>query len=168
MLVFAFCTFINCLTSYLLSLCVLKISTNKNVSIIGILLLTILVSLSPWISIPYSDIIGLFFPTFLLFAYLYIKNEYIRTILIAVVCVFGFFIKPTIFIAVLAYKILYLLKIFSNIIKRQLDLKMILSFLVLIVFVSLSYVFFNNIQNTNFENNLNSEMKFDAIHYLKM
>ena len=93
-----------------------KLTGNKIVSMIGYFASVILVALSPWMVVPYTDTATVLFPIGILFIYLYrekISNLIIRWFLITAISIFGCFIKPTciiVFIAILIYSFINVLK----------------------------------------------------------
>ena len=80
------------------------------------ILYTLIVGLSPWVSIPYSDAIGLFFPTMIYYLYIYRnkhKNSLVVWMNIAVFTWIGYKIKPQVvilFIGIVLIEILSFIK----------------------------------------------------------
>lgn len=80
---------------------IIKKLTNEKYAYLGYILYTLIIGLSPWVSIPYSDSFALFFPTIIY--YLYINRNNSKNCLIvwthiAILAWIGYKIKPQVFI----------------------------------------------------------------------
>lgn len=82
---------------------VIEISNNRHQALFAFVVYQLLTGLSPWISVPYSDSVGLFFPAFLLFMYIKVKKAELKEerlkalflwVLISFFSVIAFQIKP--------------------------------------------------------------------------
>ena len=104
------------ITGVLLFKIIIGLLDNETFAYLGYILYTLIVGLSPWVSIPYSDAIGLFFPTMIY--YLYInrnkhKNSLVVWMNIAVFTWIGYKIKPQViilFIGIVLIEILSFIK----------------------------------------------------------
>lgn len=104
------------ITGVLLFKIIVGLLDNETFAYLGYILYTLIVGLSPWVSIPYSDAIGLFFPTMIY--YLYInrnkhKNSLVVWMNIAVFTWIGYKIKPQVvilFIGIVLIEILSFIK----------------------------------------------------------
>ena len=99
-------------TGVLLFFILEKLFHDSRLSAFGYVLYLLLVGLSPWVSIPYSDSVGLLFPTLILFLYLYrnrAKYRWIPWTAIAFLSWIGYKIKPQILILLIAIGIIRLL-----------------------------------------------------------
>lgn len=104
------------ITGILLFKIIIGLLDNEILAYLGYILYILIVGLSPWVSIPYSDTIGLFFPTMIY--YLYInrnncKNSLVLWIKIAIFTWIGYKIKPQIvilFIGIVLIEILSFVK----------------------------------------------------------
>lgn len=87
-------------------------------------LYVLIIGVSPWVSIPYSDSIGIIFPICILYLYMKIKegkHTALNCFLISVVSVLGYKIKPQLFIVTIAIMITVVL----NLLKKDVeDLKL--------------------------------------------
>lgn len=104
----AFQCAINTLTGMLLQLAARKITGSSRVSWCVAAMYMIFVGLSPWLMIPYSDSVALFFPTAMLLAYAYREDERVGKWVwpgIGLLTGIGYMIKPQVLIAVIAISI---------------------------------------------------------------
>lgn len=105
--------FLNVLTGFLVFNAIKKITQNINLSVFGYVFYVLLVGLSPWTSIPYSDSIALIIPVLILYLYLGLEDrklKYIRIVCISFLGVLGYMLKPQttiLFISVIIISILY-------------------------------------------------------------
>lgn len=91
-----------------------KITGNRFLSFIGYFCLVILVALSPWIVIPYTDTASIIFPIGILYIYLEkdcFRSNFLFWFVLSSIGVIGYFIKPTCIIMLIAIIIVNLLKI---------------------------------------------------------
>lgn len=92
----------------------LELSRSRACAVWAYIVFLLLIGLSPWISIPYSDSMCLIFP--LLTARLYLKkNLYFQWGFIGITAVIGYYIKPQTLIVDIAILIVVLLKLIRNI-----------------------------------------------------
>ena len=104
-------------TGVLLFLILEKLLHDTRLSAFGYALYLLLVGLSPWVSIPYSDSVGLLFPTLILFLYLYrdrTKHRWAIWMAIAFLSWIGYKIKPQILILPIAIVIIRLLALLRS------------------------------------------------------
>lgn len=99
--------------------CTLKITGKYKTGMIAYALYVVFICVSPWVSIPYSDSLGLVFPLSILYSYLDDKNEktlgiVFRWIFIGFLTYFGYKIKPQIVIVTIAIILAETLKLFRN------------------------------------------------------
>ena len=91
--------FVSSLTLVLLLKTARLFPLGKQASVTAGLLYLLLVSLSPWVTVPYSDSLGLFFPVTLLYLALRRTEKplwaFLRFFLLAALSVAAYFIKPT-------------------------------------------------------------------------
>ena len=101
---------IQCLISYASGLItfslVRKITSNSVLAFLAYLLYLLLIGLSPWVSIPYTDAWGLFFPVAILWLYVQkpatSRMNYVRWAMIGLLALIGYKIKPTVMITFIA------------------------------------------------------------------
>lgn len=97
---------INWITSILLCTLVYRLSQSEFAAATACLFYSILVGISPWVSIPYSDSAALVLPTALLALYVMMKKTgavgLIRLFLMAFLTYFGYRIKPHVLILLIA------------------------------------------------------------------
>lgn len=126
----------------------------------------ILVGMSPWVSIPYSDSIGLIFPIFILWLYIRAREEntnkkclYVG--IIGLLTMIGYRIKPQIVIVVIAICIIslvYMLRDLKQILKMFISMSA--GLLIAMILVSTC------IQSLNME--VNSNRTYGITHFLMM
>lgn len=86
---------------------------DKNYAFIGFIIFHLLVGLSPFISIPYSDCFGLMFPTLAIYLYVRYKSN-LKYLFIFLISVFALFIKPQSFIVFIAILIVTIISFIKN------------------------------------------------------
>ena len=114
-------SFLSFLTG-LLTYYVLRVLTkNRNLAFSGYLVYLLLVGLSPWVSIPYSDASGIFFPVAILALFITptLKPGWgiAKWVAIGFLSWFGYQIKPTVFIVLIA---LLIIEFFTSCRQRRL------------------------------------------------
>ena len=111
-------SFLSFLAGLLLFYAIDQVTKKRNFALCGYVIYLMLIGLSPWVSIPYSDAFGLFFPTAILALYLYpAKNRVCSAIKwagIGFLSWFGYQIKPTIMIVLIAIGIIDFLSACKN------------------------------------------------------
>lgn len=89
------------ITGVLLFKIIIGLLDNKTLAYLGYILYHLIVGLSPWVSIPYSDAMGLLFPTMIYYLYIN-RNKYKNSLVvwmnIAVFTWIGYKIKPQVVI----------------------------------------------------------------------
>lgn len=109
---------ISCIVGIETCFVVHRISKNSNLAYITFIFYFALITLSPWVSIPYSDSYGIFFPITILFLYILPQKrrfrELSRWVLIGFLALIGYRIKPTVFIVFIALCIIELFNWLKN------------------------------------------------------
>ena len=164
-IILIFQSILNVCTGILIFKVINKLTQTLNLSILGYILYVVLIGLSPWVSIPYSDSVALVIPVLILYLYIGLKDrqlKYIRIICISSLGVLGYMLKPQItiiLISVLIVSILYIEKLYFKKIIKKVSIGLIS--------ILISYVFINNfISNENIRINKESEISFT--HFIKM
>lgn len=145
----------------LMTLCIHKLTENRNLSFIAWLLFAILGALSPWITIPYSDTFSMIFPILSFFLYLYLPKsnlKYFSWFFISFISIVGMLIKPQTIIVLIAIIITEILRLLSDFSKKS-----IFNFLIILGIIitsnsvsnfiykaSLDYINFGIIHGRNF------------------
>ena len=147
-----------------------KILTKKiSIALITWVVFVIIVALSPWITIPYSDTYSILFP--ILALYLYISRNpstrnYLRWFFICFLCLFGYTIKPSVIIILISIIIVELLNLFNDISKRNILNKL---FYVIILAISFVPVFLiNSTFNHLLKIKVDENLKMTHFHYIMM
>lgn len=111
-------SFLSFLTGLLLFYSIDRLTKKRNIAIFGYVIYLMLIGLSPWVSIPYSDAFGLFFPTAILALYLYSAEGRAFSAMkwagIGFLAWFGYQIKPTVMIVMIAIAIIDFLSACRN------------------------------------------------------
>lgn len=158
-----------CISVYLATLCIHRITQSKRITTIFAILGTILIALSPWIVIPYSDQVAMIFPILSLTAYLFIKNEYAKNIIITFLCTIGYFYKPTVIIFLMAYIIVRLFAVIKKLINnKKINYKKYI-FIIFLMVLSMGTAFGISKIITSFnKTELNKEAKMTMTHFFMM
>jgi len=100
---------------YLTSLITYKVTSSKNISILTYVVAVLLIGLSPWIAIPYSDVYSLVFPMMTLYVYLHVKSSKFPSSLMwfltFIIPFIGYLIKPQNIIVLIAIIIVEVLSL---------------------------------------------------------
>lgn len=165
------CLLVN-LAGFFMADCIRKLTNKHWIALAAWNLYVILVGLSPWISIPYSDTYSILFP--ILGIWLYInkteKNQYLVWGLIGFSGLIGYFIKPTVIFVFLILVVLEICHFFFKF--RRLEIKTTLKratvwCIVMGVSVLLA-VGVNDIARYKMGCTPNENKKFTPMHYLMM
>ncbi|MBF0716075.1 hypothetical protein, partial [Gemelliphila palaticanis] len=155
---------INCnFAGFLIYRIVQKITGRNILSFLSYIYFLLLMYISPWYSIPYSDAIGTLFTTLTIGIYIiyFNKHIYLKYVMLGIIGIISLNIKPQasiVFIAIIIYELL--LKIEN--IKIRLK-NILLIFLGIIISLQIISIFNNNISVQ-----LNSEQNIGYYHYFKM
>lgn len=100
------CILVN-LSGIVMALCVEKLTENAGATLFSFLTFSALVALSPWITIPYSDVFGMLFPILAFYFYLLSAGCTTKAYLVYYFCIglsalFGALIKPTCMVVLIA------------------------------------------------------------------
>ena len=169
-LIVAFQCLLSICTLWLLAKSVFNIVKSETYTSFAVIIYVMIVGLSPWLVITYSDSIGLIFP--ILFLYLYQKindeNQLKMTILIGVLSFIGYKIKPQVIFVCIAIVIIHLVVVNLS----TYDLKRFIREMKIII-IFISTVLFSNfvyqsllVPTTHFK--LNRESEFGITHYLML
>jgi hypothetical protein len=95
----------NTVTGFLVFKILERLIGDTRLSVMGYVMYLLLIGISPWVSIPYSDSMGLIFPT--LIVYIYVNKDRLKTVafpwlMMSALAVIGYKIKPQTFIAFIA------------------------------------------------------------------
>lgn len=107
-------------------LSIYKITKRQAAAMMSMLFGVILIVLSPWIVIPYTDTLGMIFPISAVFFYVYLKNKYLRYFLFSVLCGIGYLFKPTVIIGLIALIILNTFSVLKQLLCHRLKLIILL------------------------------------------
>ena len=157
---------INSFTGFLLTKTVQKLFNKNTLTVISLVLYFLLIGISPWVSIPYTDSIGLLFPTLILYIYIskkQFKHTYYMWAIIAVLSTIGINLKPQLVIVTIAIVIIEIISIHSNINFKD----YLKSFIIFICLILLTSSILNLLKNT-LPLDIDKEAEFSYQHYLMM
>lgn len=146
-----------------------KVTNSLKCTIFSWVLFVILVALSPWITIPYSDTYSILFPIFAFYLYISQKTEkknYLRWFLIGFLCLYGYTIKPTAIIVLIAIIIVESWKIISNFNRK--GLYRLLFSLIMIISAILPIHLINTASKNLIGIELDSNQAFSFYHFAMM
>ena len=113
-IILVFQSVINVFTGFLVFNVIKKVTQNINLSVFGYIFYVLLVGISPWVSIPYSDSTALFIPILILYLYTNLdtgKFKIIKIVGLSFLGVLGYMIKPQtaiLFISIFLVSILFI------------------------------------------------------------
>ena len=166
--ILVFVSFVVCVSVFLMTLCIYRITCSRKLTVCGMIIGILLIALSPWIVIPYTDSIPMVFPVLAVFCYLYVKNPYLRYSLMAFVCVLGYYYKPTVIIVLIALVIIKLFVLAEKLFRKKLLLKQCACMLLCIV-ISVGCAFgVNKAVCSQNKTPLNENRQMTMTHYLMM
>ncbi len=110
-----------------------KINSNSKLALFSWICYMVLVGTSPWILVPYSDSLGLLFPTLIFSFYLFLpKNSNWKWFLISIVSFLAYQLKPQLLIIFIAIILISFLEMFS-----QKNFKKMLHYILIVIFAYL-------------------------------
>lgn len=166
--VLAFTSFAVCVSVFLATLCVYRVTNSRKFTVFGMFIGILLIVLNPWIVIPYTDALAMLFPVTAIFFYLFIKNKYVRYALITFVCVLGAYYKPTVIIVLIALVIIKLFAFAEKLLRKNLSLKSCACMFLCIVLAAGCAVGVNKAVGALNKTELVEDMQMTMTHYLMM
>lgn len=157
-----------CVSVFLAVLCVYKITEKKSTTMISAVFGIILIALSPWIVVPYTDTLTMIFPIGAIFCYLFIKNLYLKYSLFIFLCLLGYFYKPTTVIVLIALIIIKICTHAKKAIKKQIPLKQLLCLLVCFIITACVVIGINKVVLLQNKTELDEQSRKTITHYLMM
>lgn len=158
-------------TGYFMCVSVKKITRSFSTTCIACALYISCVCVTPWKTVPYTDMFAIMFPLLSISLYVfhyYSKNKLVRYILWFLIFLSGFLgslIKPTVFIVPIAIVLCEMVKIAVNLRKTWKEIVVKLSLIIFAFFIYCGckqYIY----EDVGYEPNKESE--FTALHYLMM
>lgn len=160
--ILVFQAILNIFTGFLVFNVIRKITQNINLSVFGYIFYVLLVGLSPWVSIPYSDSTALIIPVLMLYLYTNIDKEGFKIVGLSFLGILGYMIKPQtaiLFISICLVSILFI---------RLRYIKKTLKYLsIALISILISY-FFIVIFMSNNNITINRELEISYPHFVKM
>lgn len=155
------------ISGFLMTLSVFKLTQDKMTSFISWIIFLFLGSLSPWITIPYSDTFSMIFPILTFFIYLHLpKNQvkYIGWLGISFISIIGMLIKPQTIIVLIAILIVEFLFLFFDLtLKKIVNFGAIIGILLVSNFAS-NLIYSNSLKYIDFD--IIPGRSFTYTHYL--
>ena len=148
----------------LTALVVKKLSKSDFWTISALILASIIIGLSPWITIPYSDAYGTIFPILIIYLEISLEDPKIRIPLVTLVTALGYLIKPTVVIVLIAIVIIRAILLF----KSHPKFKKVASSFFIVVLVVVSLWGFKNLTYLAIGFKPDKESEFSLTHYLMM
>lgn len=156
------------LSGVLIVLSVRKLIPNRKIIFLSGILYILLIGLSPWLVIPYSDAYGMIFPILAFYIYLHIKegNQHLCIwFLLGVVCLLGYKIKPTIIIVLMAIIIIESLNLLNY---NKEKLIRFLFNMMMICFAAILVTCASGISKSIVNLPIDKERSLTYVHYLMM
>lgn len=166
--ILAFVSFVVCASVFLATICIYRITNSRKFTVFGMIIGILMIALSPWIVIPYTDAIAMIFPVAAIFFYLFIKNKYVRYALITFVCILGYYYKPTIIIIMIALVIIKFFTFVERLFRKKISLKSCACMLLCIVLAAGCAVGMNKAVCSQNKTELVENMQMTMTHYFMM
>nr|WP_142412024.1 hypothetical protein [Clostridium sp. Marseille-P7770] len=161
--ILSFQCFLNAATGYLLFCIIEKLFGDTLFSGFGYTIYVLLVGISPWVSIPYSDSMALIFPCIYILVYIYKANSFIMWFFIGICSAIGYKIKPQTFIMLIA---IVLVETFDDIKRTELK-KKLLNDLIIISGIVIGLYIIKSIVST-IPLAIDKNMSFGMAHFFMM
>ena len=155
---------ITSLSIILTALVVKKLSKSDFWTISALILGSIIIGLSPWITIPYSDAYGTIFPILIIYLEISIEDPKKRIPLVTLVTALGYLIKPTVVIVLIAIIIIRGILLFRS----KPKFKKVISSFGIVVAIVISLWGFKNLTYFAIGFKVDKESEFSMTHYLMM
>ena len=155
------------ITVLLTSLIAYRLTDNKQITMLTYVIAALLFGLSPWITVPYSDVYSVLFPVLTLFVYVYLKDSRhsdLRWFLVFLIPILGYLIKPQNVIILIAIIITELL----NLKKYKISVRNIA---VLLLIVGVSFGSMQSLKLVSIRSTgvyPNDELRYPMIHWAMM
>lgn len=159
---------VSCISGLLTAAVIQRLYCNSTLTLLGYSLYILLVGLSPWVSIPYSDSFGLLFPILILYLYCLkdtVRHSYYCHMAIGFLLVTGYHIKPQVVIVGIAIICVEALKKVRGSNKMEQPAKKIFGWL--LAGIMLAVVLIQGIIS-EMPVELNKEAAFGPTHFLMM
>lgn len=145
-----------------------KLSGRKDVAYLSWFIFLILCGLSPWVVVPYTDTIGLFFLSIVLFLYAFDK----LSVLLGFFLITGYYIKPCVLIFGIAVAITHAPELIKQIKKnhtesKEKNKKLILKMAMILGGIVLGFVFVK-VSTKVCKIEIDSDRSFGVAHYVMM
>ena len=131
--------FINIFIVDLTAIVLLRIMNNykvgRNSKLLGLLFYMVLIGISPWILVPYTDTLVIIIPALILYNYSKEKKRGINYVIIGLALVLGYLLKPTTVIIGIAIAILELIKLIDKLINKEFNKEIFKKYLYVIIMI---------------------------------
>ncbi len=149
-------------------LCVYRLTRSRFAACFALAAGTVLIALSPWEIIPYSDALMMPFPVLMLFCDLYIHPRWVRYPLMTLLAVAGYYIKPTAMIPLIALALLRAVPAAADVLRRRIPLHRAAAVLLLAALAAGGAAGARNLLIGPDRARFSDPAHFTATHYLMM
>lgn len=150
------------------TLSIYKLTKKQKITIISMGMGVILIGLSPWIVIPYTDTLGMIFPIGAIFCYVFVPNKYLRCFLFTGICGIGYLYKPTVIIVFIAFLIISIFAGATMLLRHTLKVKKVIKIGACIIVAMLVVVTLDKVVLSMNKTNLDENKSMTITHYFMM
>ena len=153
---------LNILSGFLILKVTLLLTKSEKYAFFSYWLYILILWISPWVIIPYSDSMGLIFPILMYYIYTHPKMHYIlKSVLLSAIGIIGYSVKPQVAIVTIAIIVISLLT-------AKMERKRLIAAILAIFVVSFPMVYAIKHINSNAGFDLDDELAMTYHHFIKM
>ena len=153
---------LNILSGFLILKVTLLLTKSEKYAFFSYWLYLLILWISPWVVIPYSDSMGLIFPILMYYIYTHPKMHYIlKSVLLSAIGIIGYSVKPQIAIMIIAI-------IMVSLLTQKIEMKPLIAAIIAIFVVSFPMFFAINRINSTAGFDLDYEWEMTYHHFIKM
>lgn len=153
---------LNVLSGFLILKVTLLLTKSEKYAFFSYWLYLLILWISPWVVIPYSDSMGLIFPILMYYIYTHPKMHYIlKSVLLSAIGIIGYSVKPQIAIMIIAI-------IMVSLLTQKIEMKPLIAAIIAIFVVSFPMFFAINRINSTAGFALDYEWEMTYHHFIKM
>lgn len=155
-------SFINIVSGFFIGEITFNITKNSTIALTSYFLYLVLLYLSPWVTIPYSDSFGLVIPITIYYCYINTRmHSNLKIVCITLISILGYYIKPQTIIMVIAI-------ILVSLLFDKINIKLLIKTIILIISVGMPLYIGIKYVNNNAGFGLNPEAEITYHHFIKM
>ena len=160
---------LNVSLSVLLAACVIKkITGSCSAGYAGFVVLSVLIGLSPWIIIPYTDTYVMLYPILAVFILVYCENRYLSYFLFTFFCFWGCLIKPTVVIVWIAFVLIKGCRLLASFCGSKQYFKKLLAVIPILAAILLNLSVFRNMARAEIGFEADRTKEFSIVHFAMM